>query len=109
MNGRGEYAYCPIFDHGAGMLSDTTMDYPLSGDTYALMDQVQAKTICCEFDEQLDISEALYKGNLKFHFTKKDVTELLANAEEYPEEIRKRVETILFAQMRKYAYLFSKV
>ena len=109
MNGRGEYAYCPIFDHGAGMLSDTTMDYPLSGDTYALMDQVQAKTICSEFDEQLDLSEALYKGNLKFHFTKKDVIELLANAEEYSEEIRKRVETILFAQMRKYAYLFSKV
>ncbi len=109
MNGKGDYAYCPIFDHGAGLLSDTTMDYPLTGDTYALMNQVQAKTICSEFDEQLDISEALYKGNLKFHFTKKDVEELLADAEEYPEEIRKRVETILFAQMRKYAYLFSKV
>lgn len=109
MNGKGDYAYCPIFDHGAGLLSDTTMDYPLSGDTYALMDQVQAKTICSEFDEQLDLSEALYRGNLKFHFTKKDVIELLANAEGYPEEIRKRVEMILFAQMRKYAYLFSKM
>ena len=39
MNGKGDYAYCPIFDHGAGLLADTTMDYPLSGDTYALMDQ----------------------------------------------------------------------
>ncbi len=106
MNGKGDYAYCPIFDNGAGLMADTVMDYPLSGDVYLLMDKVQPKTICSEFDEQLDISESLYKMNLKFHFTKKDVSELLANAEEYPEEVRKRVETILFVQMRKYKYLF---
>ena len=106
MNGDGEYAYCPIFDNGAGLLADTTMDYPLTEDVYLLMDHVQSKTICTDFDEQLDISESLYKSNLKFHFTQKDVTELLANATSYPEEIRNRVETILFAQMRKYAYLF---
>ena len=107
MNGNGDYMYCPIFDNGAGLLSDTTMDYPLSGDTYSLIDNVQSKTICREFDEQLDISESLYNINLKFHFTKKDVNELLVNAEAYPEDIRNRVETIIFAQMRKYTYLFS--
>lgn len=109
MNGKGDYAYCPIFDNGAGLLSDTTMDYPLSGDVYALMDSVQSKTICGEFDEQLDISEALYKTNLKFQFTKKDVTELLADAEDYSDEIRNRVEMIIFAQMQKYTYLFSTI
>ena len=109
MNGKGDYAYCPIFDNGAGLLADTTMDYPLSGDVYVLMNHVQSKTICSEFDEQLDISEALYKANLKFQFTKKDVIELLEKAETYPEEIRNRVETIIFTQMRKYAYLFSAV
>ena len=109
MNGKGDYAYCPIFDNGAGLLADTTMDYPLSGDVYALMNHVQSKTICSEFDEQLDISQALYKANLKFQFTKKDVIELLEKAETYPEEIRNRVETIIFTQMRKYAYLFSAV
>lgn len=106
MNGKGDYAYCPIFDNGAGLLADTTMDYPLSGDVYTLMDRVQAKTICGEFDEQLDISETLYKTNLKFQFTKKDVTELLADADDYSDEIRNRVEMIIFAQMRKYTYLF---
>ena len=85
------------------------MDYPLSGDVYALMDSVQSKTICGEFDEQLDISEALYKTNLKFQFTKKDVTELLADAKDYSDEIRNRVEMIIFAQMRKYTYLFSTI
>lgn len=43
------------------------------------MEKVQPKTICNAFDEQLDISESLYKMNLKFRFTKKDVTELLEN------------------------------
>ena len=109
MNGKGDYAYCPIFDNGAGLLADTTMDYPLSGDVYTLMKNVQSKTICGEFDEQLDISEVLYKTNLKFQFTKKDVNELLKNAEVYPKEIRNRVETIIFTQMRKYTYLFSTV
>lgn len=109
MNGKGDYAYCPIFDNGAGLLSDTTMEYPLSGDVYALMDNVQPKAICGEFDEQLDSSEALYKTNLKFQFTKKDVTELLADAEDYSDEIRNRVEMIIFAQMRKYTYLFSTI
>jgi len=107
MNGKGDYAYCPIFDNGAGLLADITMDYPLTGDIYTLMEKVQPKTICNAFDEQLDISESLYKMNLKFRFTKKDVTELLENAEGYSDEIRKRVETIIFAQMRKYPYLFS--
>lgn len=70
------------------------------------MDKVQSKTICSEFDEQLDVSEKLYKMNLKFNFTKRDVSDLLANAEIYPEEVRSRVEKIIFAQMRKYTYLF---
>ena len=65
------------------------------------------KQISSEFNEQLDISESLYKINLRFQFTKNDVTELLEKAEEYPEEIRNRVEMIIFAQMRKYTYLFS--
>lgn len=107
MNGDGEYAYCPIFDNGAGLLADTTMDYPLAEDVYSLIDHVQSKTICNDFDEQLDISESLYKMNLKFYFTKEDVIKLLANATSYPEEIRNRMEKIIFAQMRKYEYLFS--
>ena len=81
----------------------------MSGDVYTLMDSIQSKTICGEFDEQLDISEALYKTNLKFQFTKKDVTELLADAKDYSDEIRNRVEMIIFAQMQKYTYLFSTI
>ena len=108
MNGKGGYTYCPIFDNGAGIAG--RYNDGLSADwgiMYSMIDKVQSKTICSEFSEQLDISETLYKMNLKFRFTKKDVKELLANAEIYPEEIRSRVETIIFEQMRKYKYLFT--
>ena len=58
MNGEGKFAYCPIFDNGAGLLS------------------------------------------------KQDVRNYLERAEEYPVQIRQRVEKIVFYQMNKYAYLF---
>lgn len=107
MNENGEFAYCPIFDHGAGLLADTTLDYPMSEDVYELLELVQAKTICADFDEQLDISESLYNVNLKFKFSKKDVKDLLDKATIYSEEERDRVEKIIYAQMRKYRYLFT--
>ena len=78
----------------------------MQGDVHTLMDQVQSKTICHDFDEQLDISEKLFKTNLRFSFTKKDVKELLEQADIYSEKERERVEKIIYAQMRKYEYLF---
>ncbi len=106
MNEKGEFAYCPIFDNGAGLLSDTLMDYPLKGDVYELMRESRAKTICDNYDEQLDISEELSGINLKFSFTENDVRELLQSVTEYSEEEKRRVETIVCAQIRKYTYLF---
>ncbi len=108
MNGEGDFAYCPIFDQGAGLLSDTTMDYPLGGDTVEYLREAKAKTFCDSFDEQLDVSEKLYGGQLKFTFTKKDVKELLDAAVIYPAEIRKRVEDVIYMQMEKYGYLFGR-
>ena len=107
MNGDGEFAYCPIFDQGAGLLSDTTMDYPLGGDTVDYLLETKAKTFCDSFDEQLDISEKLYGGQMKFNFTKKNVKELLDAAIIYPEEVRKRVGDVIYLQMEKYGYLFG--
>lgn len=109
MNREGQFAYCPIFDHGAGLLSDTTMDYPLNGDLYSLISSVQSKTICDSFEEQLDIAEMLYGEHLKFYFTRKDVKEILDHATLYSMEERKRVESVLYEQMRKYQYLFADI
>lgn len=112
MDKNGNFDYCPIFDNGASLLADTTMDYPLGEDIYKLIDSVKSKTISLNFEEQMEVSEKLYGMNLKFSFTKKDIREILAlddNVNEsciYPLEIRERVEKIIYEQMRKYPYLF---
>lgn len=33
----GKYHFCPVFDNGAALLSDTTIDYPLDADTELLI------------------------------------------------------------------------
>jgi hypothetical protein len=108
MNERGEFACCPIFDNGAGLLSDTQMDYPMNGDVYLQMKEAKAKTICDSFDEQLDISERLFGENIQFSFVEKEVKELLQDATAYDQAIKNRVERIVCAQMNKYRYLFAK-
>lgn len=107
MNSKGEYDYCPIFDQGAALLSDTKMDYPLGEDVYSLIDSVKAKTICEDFDEQLDVSEKLYGENIKFCFDKGEVDRLLDSTMIYSDEINERVRLIIYDRMRKYGYLLA--
>lgn len=104
MNGVGEYAYCPIFDNGAGLLADTTMDYPLSGDVYELAESAKSKTFCQDFDEQLEIAEKLYGQQIEFYFTRQDVIKIL-ECVDYEDTIKKRVETLVLDRMRHYQYL----
>ena len=105
---KGNYHYCPIFDNGAGLLSDTKLDYPMSRDVYSLIKKVKSKTFSTSFDEQLDVVEKLYGKNLSFSFTKKDVEDILYSNILYSKEIKDRVKDIVFEQMRRYQYLFSK-
>ena len=77
MNGKGEYKYCPVFDNGAGLLSDTTMDYPMEQDIYQMISEVKSKSVSQDFDEQLDVAENLYGQNLQFLFTKKNVSDIV--------------------------------
>lgn len=106
-NDKEEYRYCPVFDNGAALLSDTTMDYPMGQDIFGLMGNVRAKTFCESFDEQLDIAEKLYGDQIYFTFERKDVEKLLEIDQVYPAEIKERVMDILMQQMRKYQYLFK--
>ena len=106
MNGEGAFRYCPIFDQGAGLLSDTSMDYPLHGDVVSYIKTVHAKSFSKDFDEQLDVSEKLYGRHLRFFFSKDEVKELLDKADIYPKEMRNRVENIILMQLKKYAHLF---
>lgn len=109
LNADGSYELCPLFDHGAALLADITLDYPLNGDIYELIESVHAKTIASDFDEQLDAAERMTGLNIKFTFTKKDVHNWLNDenlVQMYTGEILDRVEKIIFERMRKYKYLF---
>ncbi|MDO4266395.1 MAG: hypothetical protein Q4C63_08060 [Eubacteriales bacterium] len=104
----GVFHYSPIFDNGASLLSDTTMDYPLGEDNiYDLIDTVTSKTLCEDFREQLEAVEDLYGQKLIFSYDNRVLNELLKLEKYYPQEEKKRVITILLEQKRKYSYLFS--
>lgn len=104
----GIYHYCPIFDNGAALLSDITMDYPMDGEIDTFIDEVEAKTFCRDFDEQLDVAEQLYGESVHFIYTEKEIDRLLAAEPYYPQEMKCRVKRILMDRRRKYQYLFRK-
>ena len=105
----GEYKLCPIFDQGAGLLADTTMDYPLGEDVYKLMGSVRPKTFCDSFADQLETAEKLYGSNIRFTFNKKDVHDITDSVpdESYSAEVKERVKQICFEKMRQMSYLFG--
>lgn len=107
MDTKGQYQYCPIFDNGGCLLSDTTIDYPMGIEVENLMKEVHSKTFCRSFDEQLDVAEDLYGRSLKFDFDEKVVEQLLDDEIYYPEEAKERIIEILREQRRKYQYLFN--
>lgn len=107
MNDEGKMMTCPFFDHGAGLLSDTTVDYPLGVDAIQLIGEVNGKTVCESFDEAMDEAERLFGRHIKFEFTKRDVKNILDEISLYSDEIKRRVELIIYQQIRKYGYLFS--
>ncbi len=106
INPEGQYKHCPIFDNGACLLSDTSVDYPMGVEVDILMGSVKSKTFCISFDDQLDAAEDLYGRSLKFDFTLDQVEEILGFESIYSKEIKNRVLEVLRKQSSKYQYLF---
>lgn len=106
MDDQGIYHFCPLFDHGGCLLSDTSLDYPLRGNVYEQIRTVPGKTISRSLDEQLDAAEMIQPHALHFSVSRGEVEDWVHTEPYYSGEIKKRILDILFAQMRKYAYLF---
>lgn len=95
------YSLCPIFDNGAGFLSDTRNDYPLSEPVPKIILKVKAKPITKDFVKQVEAVESLYGSYLKLYPL--NLTEAFENIEKYyGENIRTRMETIVRIQERKW-------
>lgn len=103
----GKFKLCPIFDNGACLLSDTTMDYPLTGDAYKLMNKVHSNTFAFDFLEQLEEVEKMYGDTIKFNWNSNDVINVLREANDYGDAIKTRVYDILMLQRNKYSYMFK--
>ncbi len=103
-----EYRLAPVFDNGAGLLSDTTMEYPLSIDHIKLIDRVKPKTFSDSFEQQVMISEKLYGCNIHFNFNYNDICKILEEKTDYPKEITNRVIEVIMQMRRKYVYLFDQ-
>jgi hypothetical protein len=102
----GQFRLCPIFDNGLSLLADEN-DYPLERDVYASIAAVRAKPFSPSFDEQVDAANELYGSYLKFSFTRSTVTACLDElAELYPEPLLRRIEQVVFEQMRRYGIYF---
>ena len=107
-NDRGEYKLCPIFDNGASLLSDTTIDYPLGTDCLELMKRAKPSTFCQSFEEQVDIAEELYGEQIRFAFGYHEIKDIIDRAPNYPHEIRGRVIDLILNRRQAYGYLFRQ-
>lgn len=105
----GTYAYCPLFDNGAALFSDTTLSFPLGQDVFQYIKAIEAKPFCPNFDEQVEAAEALYGVQFGFWFDAKDAAALLAEAKDfYPNAVIERVEDTIREQLRRYTYMKRK-
>lgn len=110
MHPNSTFSFCPVFDNGLALLSDTSIDYASFDEEkiYGYIDSVKAKTISPSFNEALDATESKYGSQIRFTFTNNDIRNLLKKEKHYPEKTKRRVETILLEQRRKYKYLFTE-
>ena len=78
-------------------------------DVYQLIGKIHAKPFDRDFDTQLDAAEELFGTQVKLSFTRADIDAALNEvAAYYATDIIERARDILYAQRKKYQYLFMK-
>ncbi|MBO7450549.1 MAG: hypothetical protein J6U54_09285 [Clostridiales bacterium] len=78
MEKNGQFDYCPIFDNGAALLSNT-MDNPLDIDPRALIKNIKARPFVTTFNRQVIAATSLYGKQLNIKkFSEKEIREILS-------------------------------
>lgn len=85
----GEFTYCPIFDNGAGLLSNVQFS-PMDIEPNSLIKDILARPFNISFTRQINTARNLYGKQLNFpQLSQKDIkTELEPLLEYYPERDR---------------------
>ena len=99
------FRYCPLFDFGAGLLSNTR-EYPLDVLPSGLIRNVVARPFQCGFARQVHAAQALYGKQLQWDFKKEDIDKVFEKIEGYYPQIyvadfRERVESCIKVQQKK--------
>ncbi len=102
----GQYDYCPIFDNGAGLLSNTQLS-PMDIAPPALISALRARPFNTTFTRQMNAARSLYGAQLIMpKLTVGELREdLIPLLEYYPQRdrgiITDRVETCILTQQKK--------
>ena len=100
-----EFDYCPIFDFGAGLLSNVR-DYPIEITPNAHLKQLRAQPLKTTFTRQVHAAQSIYNPQLQWDFSLADITTALDEPLEFYAErdqsyIADRVQTCIQKQMKK--------
>lgn len=98
----GTYGYCPYFDFGASLLSDTNVDYPLKRKVDYCIREAKSKSIGPSFKKQYEIGMKVLKNSKIINFKIEDVIEILKKDTVYSSEEKDRVKAILNYQIDEY-------
>lgn len=102
----GKFDYCPIFDNGAGLLSNTQLS-PMDILPPALISALQARPFNITFTRQMNTARSLYGTQLVMpKLTTSDIREILEPVlNDYPQRDRgimaDRVKTCILIRQRK--------
>ena len=101
-----KFDYCPLFDYGAGLLSNIR-DYPLDIEAKGMIKNVVARPFNCNFVRQINAAEKLYGRQFEPDFTNDDVEKSLENVDEYYSEryasdFKDRIKVRIKTQRNKY-------
>lgn len=99
------FRYCPLFDFGAGLLSNTG-EYLLDISPSGLIGNVVARPFNCSFTRQVHAAQALYGRQLEWDFTEADIEKEFKEADDcyskaYAAEFRDRIKTCIRIQQKK--------
>lgn len=104
---KGEaFDLCPIFDFGAGLLSNVR-DYPMDVEPRAQMKQLRAQPLNTTFARQVHAAQSIYGSQLQWEFSAADVAAALEEPLEFYAErdrtyIAARAKTCIRWQVDKF-------
>lgn len=102
----GTYSYCPIFDNGAGLLSNTQLS-PMDISPPALISTLRARPFQTTFTRKMNTTRSLYGAQLVMpKLTPKDIQKTMRpTLEYYPQRDRglicDRVEACILTRRKK--------